>query len=451
MERLELNQELASDVLEQSKRKGATQGDLVMAESDSSFVAVRLGEIDKVSQAQEKRLGLRLFFGASSASASTSDISKSAIERLVDDTCALARATAQDTYSGLPAPDDLARTIPDLDLLDERGRSLSIEEKSRVALDTEKAALDFDARITNSEGGEFSAGISRVLYANSHGFFGEYRGSSFGVSVAPVASSNGSMQRDYWYSSQRKFSRLESPIAVGKRAAERALRRLGARKAKTCECPVVFDPEIAATLLRQLSSALSGYSLYKGASFLVGKRGEKIASDLITVVDDGTIPGALGSRPFDGEGLATRKKTIVERGVLRSYLLDTYSGKKLGLPSTANAARAVGDAPGVGPLNFFLLPGTHTPEEIVASVEDGLYVTELIGFGVNLVTGDYSRGAVGLWIENGKLAYPVEEITIAGNLQEMLCNIEMIGNDLELRGRIAAPTLKISRMTVAGN
>jgi PmbA protein len=451
MERLVLNQELASDVLEQSKRKGATQGDLVMAESDSSFVAVRLGEIDKVSQAQEKRLGLRLFFGASSASASTSDISKGAIERLVDDTCALARATAQDTYSGLPAPNDLARTIPDLDLLDDRGRSLSIEEKSRMALDAEKAALDFDARITNSEGGEFSAGISRVLYANSHGFCGEYRGSSYGVSVAPVASSNGSMQRDYWYSSQRKFSRLESPIAVGKRAAERALRRLGARKAKTCECPVVFDPEIAATLLRQLSSAISGYSLYKGASFLVGKLGEKIASDLVTVVDDGTIPGALGSRPFDGEGLATRKKTIVERGVLRSYLLDTYSGKKLGLPSTANAARSVGDAPGVGPMNFFLLPGTHSPEEIVASVEDGLYVTELIGFGVNLVTGDYSRGAVGLWIEKGKLAYPVEEITIAGNLKEMLGNIEMVGNDLELRNRISAPTIKISRMTVAGN
>ena len=259
------------------------------------------------------------------------------------------------------------------------------------------------------------------------------------------------MQRDYWYSSQRKFSRLESPAAVGKRAAERVLRRLGARKAKTCECPVVFDPEIAATLLRQLSSAISGYSLYKGASFLAGKLGEKIASDLVTVVDDGTIPGALGSRPFDGEGLLTKKKTIVERGVLQSYLLDTYSGKKLGLPSTANAARSVGEAPGVGPMNFFLLPGTHAPEEIVASVEDGFYVTELIGFGVNLVTGDYSRGAVGLWIEKGKLAYPVEEITIAGNLKTMLADIEMVGNDLELRGRIAAPTIKISRMTVAGD
>ncbi len=325
-----------------------------------------------------------------------------------------------------------------------------MEEKTRIALAAEKAALGFDARITNSEGSEFSSHIGRVLYANSHGFAGEYRGSTYGLSVVPVAASNGSMQRDFWYSSQRKLNRLEAPEKVGRRAAERAVRRLGARKVKTCECPVVFDPEIAATLLRQLSSAISGYALYKGASFLMGKLGEKIASDVVTVVDDGTIPGALGSRPFDGEGLPTRSNTIVERGVLKSYLLDTYSGRKLGLPSTGNASRGVGDAPGVGPTNFFLVAGAHTPEDIVASVEDGFYVTELIGFGVNLVTGDYSRGAAGIWIEKGKLAYPVEEVTIAGNLKEMYGNIEMIGNDLELRGRIASPTLKISRMTVAG-
>jgi PmbA protein len=451
MERLELSAELAHDILEQSKKKGATEGDIVMAESESSFVSVRLGEIEKVSQAEEKRLGLRLFFGASSASASTSDISKGALERLVDDTCALARATAQDEYSGLPRREDLATSFPDLDLVDDRGRSLSVEEKSRIALDAEKAALDFDPRITNSEGGEFSSGISRILYANSHGFSGEYRGSTYGVSVAPVASSNGSMQRDYWYSSQRKFSRLESPASVGRRAAERTLRRLGARKVKTCECPVVFDPEIAASLVGQLASAVSGYSLYKGASFLVGKLGEKIASEFVTVIDDGTISGALGSKPFDGEGLPTRKKTVVERGILRSYLLDTYSGRKLGLPSTANASRAVGGAPGVSPANFFLLPGSHTPEEIIGSVENGFYVTELIGHGVNLVTGDYSRGAVGVWIEKGKLAYPVEEVTIAGNLKEMLANVEMVGSDLEMRNRISAPTIKISRMTVAGD
>src|ERR1051326_358867 len=330
MERLELSAELAHDILKQAKQKGATAGDVMMAESESSFVAVRLGEVDKVSQAQEKRLGLRLFFGASSASASTPDISTAAIERLVDDTCALARATAKDEFSGLPAPEALAKELPDLDLDDGQNRSVTVDDKIRRALAAEKAALELDPRITNSEGGEFSAGAARVLYANSHGFAGEYRGTSYGMSVAPVASSNGSMQRDYWYSSQRKFARLEAPEAIGRRAAERALRRLGARKVKTCECPVVFDPDISGNLLRHLSSALSGYALYKGASFLVGRLGEKIASENVTIVDDGTIPGALGSKPFDGEGLPTAKKTIIDRGVLRTYRSEEHTSE---LPS----------------------------------------------------------------------------------------------------------------------
>ena len=451
MERLELSPELARDILHQAKAKGASQGDLLMVESESFFVTVRLGEIEKISQAQEKRLGLRLFFGARSATASTSDISQGSIERLVDETCAMARSTAQDEYSGLPAPEECARTFLDLDLLDDSGRSLSVEERSRLALETEKTALDYDRRITNSEGAEFSNQAGRVIYANSHGFSGEYQGSTYGLSVVPVAALNGMMQRDYWYSSQRKFSRLESPESIGRKAAARVLRRLGARKIKTREVPVVFEPEIAATLLRHLSGALSGYSLYKGASFLIGKLGDKIASELITVVDDGTIPAALGSKPFDGEGLPTGRKTVVEKGVLQSYLLDTYSGRKLGYPSTGNAARSVGEPPGVAPTNFYLSPGSYSPEEIIASVEEGFYVTELIGFGVNLVTGDYSRGAAGIWIEKGELAYPVEEVTIAGNLKEILLNIEMVGNDLEMRDRICAPTVKISRMTVAGN
>ena len=451
MERYELSQDLARDILAQAEKKGATQGDVVMLESDSFFVAARMGEVEKISQAHEKRLGLRLFFGSSSASASTSDISRSAIERLVEDTSQMARATAQDPYSGLPAAEALARTIPDVDLLDDEARSVSVDEKIQMALETEKSALGFDSRITNSEGAEFSNQYGRVIYASSQGFSGEYHGSTFGQSVAPIASSSGSMQRDYWYSSNRKFSRLESPKSVGEKAARRVLRRLGARKIKTCQVPVVFDSETAASLLRNLSSALSGYSLYKGASFLMGKLDTVIASDLVTVVDDGTIPGALGSRPFDSEGLPTRKKTVVDRGALRSYLLDTYSGKKLGMASTGNASRSVGEPPGVAPTNFYLSPGIHSAEQIIASVKQGFYLTELIGFGVNLVTGDYSRGAVGIWIENGELTYPVEEVTIAGNLKEMLQNIEMVGNDLEMRGRIAAPTIKISQMTVAGD
>jgi len=451
MERLESSQELARDILRKAKEKGASQGDVVMGESDTFFVTVRLGEVDKISQAQEKRLGLRLFFGSSSATASTSDISKSSIDRLIGDTCAVARLTAKDEYSGLPPQEELAQSFPDLDLFDDSARSLSVEEKIRLTCETEQSALGYDSRISNSEGAEFSSQFSRVIYANSLDFSGEYQGSGFGLSVAPVAALNGSMQRDYWYSSQRKFSHLESPRKVGEKAAQRVLRRLGACKIKTKEVPVIFDPEIAASLLRNLSSALSGYSLYKGASFLVGKLGSKIGSELLTVIDDGTIPGALGSKPFDGEGLPTRKKIVVEKGVLRSYLLDSYSGRKLGFPSTGNASRSVGEPPGVAPTNFYLPAGNHSPEEIIGSVEDGFYVTELIGFGVNLVTGDYSRGAVGQWIEKGKWAYPVEEVTIAGNLKEMLLNIEMVGNDLEMRSRIAAPTIKISRMIVAGN
>jgi PmbA protein len=407
--------------------------------------------VEKISQAGEKRLGLRLFFGNSSATASTSDISKRSIEKLVDDTARMAKVTAQDPHGGLPDPDQLARELPDLDLSDDSARSVSVDERIALALNTEKTALGYDPRITNSEGAEFSNQFNRMIYASSGGFAGEYRSSSFSHSVAPVASENGSMQRDYWYSANRKYAKLESPVQVGERAAQRVLRRLGARKVKTCQVPVVFDPEMAASLLRNLSSGLSGYSLYKGASFLAGKLETVIGSESLNVIDDGTIPGALGSRPFDGEGLPVRKKMIVENGRLRSYLLDTYSGKKLGMSSTGNASRSVGDAPGVAPSNFYLAPGRHSPEEMIESVKTGLYVTEMIGFGVNMVTGDYSRGAAGLWIESGELAYPVEEITIAGNLKDMLRDIEMVGNDLEMRGRIASPTIKISRMTVAGD
>ena len=309
MERFELSQELGREILDTAKAKGASQGDVVMAESDSFFVTVRMGEVEKISQAGEKRLGLRLFFGNSSASASTSDISRKSIEKLVDDTARMARVTAQDPHGGLPEAADLARELPQLDLLDEPARAVSVDEKIQIALDTENGALTYDARITNSEGAEFSNQFGRVIYASSHGFAGEYAGSTFGYSVSPVASQNGSMQRDYWYSSNRKFAKLESPKSVGARAAQRVLRRLGARKVKTCEVPIVFDPEMAASLMRNLSSALSGYALYKGASFLIDKLGTKIGSELLTVIDDGTIPGALGSRPFDGEGLPTRKKT----------------------------------------------------------------------------------------------------------------------------------------------
>lgn len=440
---------LATDILEQARRLGATAGDILIASGESFSAGVRLGEVEKVQQSQEKRMGLRLFVNQSSAITSTADFTRETLSELIEETVALAKATAVDNFSGLPEQHLLARDIPDLDLSD-TSISFSPEEKIALARAGEAAALAVDSRITNSEGAEFSNGSHEVLYANSLGFVGRYITTSYSLSVVPVASHNGAMQRDYWYSSHRKFSKLESPVAVGTKAAERTLRRLGARRVKTQAAPVIFDPQMAASLLRHLAGAVSGSALYRKTSFLLGKLGEKIATRNVSILDDARIPSALGSKPFDGEGLPTQRTTVVKDGVLNSYLLDSYSARKLGMQSTGSASRSFSDAPTASTTNLFLEPGTASPEEIIRSVRSGLYVTELSGFGVNPVTGDYSRGVTGLWIENGELAYPVEEITIAGNLLSMFQNIEVIGNDLDLRSTIAAPTLKIARMTIAG-
>jgi PmbA protein len=447
---MSIERELARDLLSKVRSRGATEADLLIVETDSSTTQVRLREIESLKSAQERRIHLRVMFGRSSAATSTSDFSLRALEHLADETCTLARTTAPDEYLGLPDPEAIAASIPDLQLFDEVAQELGVEDKIALAKQAEIAALDHDPRIINSEGAGLDTHFSQIVYANTHGFMGEYRTSSFSLAVSPIAGEGDAMQRDSWYSVSRKFKQLEAPEVIGTIAAKRALRRLGARKVSTQEAPVVFDPDMAASLLRTLAGAVSGTSIYRGASFLLNRMGQQVAADSVTVIDDGTIPGALGSRPFDGEGVPTRRTVVVEHGVLHSYLLDTYCGRRLGLTSTGNAAR---DAAGisVGSSNLYLVPGTYTPEEIIGSVTSGLYLTELIGFGVNMVTGDYSRGAVGLWIENGELTYPVEEITIAGNLHEILRNIEMVGNDLVLRGRTAAPTLKIGRMTIAGN
>ena len=442
--------ELATDLLSRARTHGATEADVMVADGETFSVQVRLSAVDRLTKAREKRLGLRVFFGKRSASASTSDFSKESLDRLVSDTCALAKAVVEDDQSGLPDGNLTAKDQPDLDLYDPT--SLETEAQIELARRGEAAALAADPRITNSEGAEFDSSSGRVLLGNSHGFLGEYRSSTFSISVSPIATApdSGSMQQDSWYAVRHRFARLDSPESVGQEAARRAVRRLGARKLSTRRAPVVFDQEMAAGLLGNLFHAASGYALYKGASFLIGHLGKRLAPELVTIYDDGRLPGGLGSRPFDGEGLPTRKTTVVERGMLTSYLLDTYSGRKLGLASTGNASRGVGESPSVGPTNFYLVPGTTAPAEILRSVREGLYVTELIGFGVNMVTGDYSRGAAGFWIENGELAYPVEEITIAGNLKQMFADIEVVGSDLEFRGRIASPTIKIREMMIAG-
>jgi PmbA protein len=258
------------------------------------------------------------------------------------------------------------------------------------------------------------------------------------------------MQRDYWYSVARTLTKLDSPEHVGKVAAERTLRRLGARKAKTAQVPVVFDPMVSTSILEHIFEGVNGDSVYRGASFLAGKLGQKIAGDNVNVLDDGTIPGGFGTSPFDGEGVPTRRTIVIENGVLKSYLLNTYTAKKLGLQTTGNASRGLAGTPGIGPGNYFLQPGARLPKELISGIKEGLYVTEFLGQGVNLVTGDYSRGASGMWISGGELAYPVEEITVAGNLKELFFNISEIASDLEFRGSVAAPTIRIDGLTVGG-
>jgi len=441
--------ELLNGLLGQARARGCSEADAYLVDEQHSSVQVRLGKVEAVTHAREQRLALRVFVGKASASVSTSDLSRQSVERLADEAVALGRLTAPDPMAGLPDPGEYPSTISDLDLEDPDGHRLLPEEKIALAQRAEAAALAADPRITNSEGAEFFERQARYAYAASQGFSGSYRTSSFSLTVSPVAASNGEMQRDSWYSIARKRSRLDPPEEVGRTAARRALRRLGARKVKTAEVPVVFDPETAASLVGALAGAASGPGLYRGTSFLLKRLGTRVAAPGVTVVDDGTIPGGLGSRPFDGEGLPIKKTVLVNAGMLDSYLLDTYSGRKLGLPSTHHAARNGGGV-GVSTTNLYLAAGETSPEELIGSVKSGLYVTELIGFGVNMVNGDYSRGAVGLWIENGELAYPVEEVTVAGNLLTMFQAVDGIGNDLVLRDRTSAPTVRIARMVVAG-
>jgi PmbA protein len=444
-----LRTDLLVDVLKRAQARGASAADGFLIEEQHFTASVRLGQVDTVKHSRDQRLSLRVFAGRASAAASTSDLSRDSLERVVDEATALARVTAEDPHAGLPEPGDLIGAVPELELEDTASAEPAPEAKIELARQAEAAALATDPRMTNSEGAEYWDRRARYAYATSHGFARGYATSAFGVSVSPVATENGDMQRDYWYTAARHRAALEPPETIGRIAARRALRRLGARKVKTTEVPVIFDPDTAATLVRAIAGAASGPSLYRRASFLLERLGKTIAAPGVNVVDDGLIPRALGSRPFDGEGLATRRTVVVGEGVLESYLLDSYSARKLGLRSTHHASRD-GSGVGVSSTNLVLQPGSATPQQLIASVKNGLYVTELIGFGINGVTGDFSKGAAGLWIENGELAYPVAEVTVAGNLLDMFAAIEGIGNDLVMRDRTVAPTVLIGRMVVAG-
>lgn len=442
--------ELAGDVVKRALARGATDAECTISEGEEFSASVRMREVESLKEAGSRGAGLRILIGKHTGSSYTSDLSPDGIERMVKQAVELADVTTEDPHAGLPEPEELGSIGGDLGLYADDVADLETALKIDTAKRAEDAALTADARIFNSEGASFDTHTGRHVFANSRGFAGEYRSSYCSLAVAPVARDGESMERDHWYTLARGFSGLEPPEQVGRIAAERALRRLNAVKVETQKVPVVFEPRAARTLLDNIFEAVHGMSIYRHESFLAGKLGEKVAADHVTVVDDATIPGLFGTSPFDDEGAPSRRTVVIEKGVLKSYLLNCYAARKLGMKTTGNASRGLTGNAGIGHGNLFLEKGVQTPGQIIGSVSNGFYVTELLGFGVNVVTGDYSRGAAGLWIRNGELAFAVSEVTIAGNLKEMLLGLETIGNDLEFRGSVAAPTLKIGEMTVGG-
>jgi PmbA protein len=442
------HRDLATELLVRARAAGADAADVLVAEGTEFSVTVRKGEVETLTEAGSKALGVRVFVGRRTASTHTSDFSWPTLRRLVEEVVGMARATGEDPAAGLPdelvPPEDV-----DLQLFDPSPGTLPTGERIERARRAEAEALAAPG-IVNSQGASWSSGEGSVVLANTLGFLGGYRTSSVSLSVVPQAGRDGQMERDYWYTTGRGLSDLEPPEQVGRTAAERTLRRLGARQVPTGEVPVVFDPESAAEVLGTVFSAVSGYAVFRGATFLRDRLGEEVASPLLTLVDDGRRVRGLGSRPFDGEGLPTRRNVPVERGVLRHWLCDSYSARRTGARPTGSARRGVSGGPSVGAGNLFFEPGAAPPEAIVAGVERGLYVTDLVGFGVNLVTGDYSQGAVGHWIEKGRLVHPVHEVTIAGNLREMLRDVDAVGSDLVFRGSSASPTIRVRRMTLSG-
>ena len=443
--------EIATDIVRRAMKGGATAAECVVREGDEFSTLVRLGQVETLKESGSRAIGVRVFFGQRAASTYSSDFSRAGLDRMLSSALELAKITSEDPFGGIPSADQLGQIPGDLDLYHEDVYSLPGPERIDYARRTERAALDFDARIKNSEGGSFDAATGHKVLANSHGFVGEYSRSYCSVAAVPIAQTeDGAMQRDYWFSVARMLKKLDAPEKVGRIAAERTIRRLGARKVKTAKVPVVFDPMVSTSILEHIFEGINGDSVYRGASFLAGKLGQKIAGDNVTVIDDGTIAGGFGPSPFDGEGIPTRRNVVIDNGVLKSYLLNTYTAKKLGLQTTGNASRGLVGTPGIGPGNYFLQPGQKSAKELIADIKEGLYVTEFLGQGVNLVTGDYSRGASGLWISNGELGYPVEEITVAGNLKDLFFNISEIASDLEFRGSVAAPTIRVDGLTVGG-
>lgn len=443
-------EEIAQRVIGMARRAGATGVECTVSEGDEFEVNVRLGEVETLKESGSSGAGVRVLFGQNTGSSYTSDLSEEGLEEMVRRAVELARITTEDPHAGLPDAAELGYLERDLELCSPDVAVLEAPAKIAMAQQAERAALAIDPRINNSEGASFGSTLSRHAFANSLGFSGSYETSSCSLSVVPVARDGDRMERDYWFTLARSARELEDPDYVGRKAAERVLRRLNARKLDTQKAPVIFEPRIAKSLLSHVFEAVNGDSIYRHASFLEGKLGQRVAAESVTIVDDATLPRLFGSSPFDDEGVPSRRTVVIEKGILRSYLLNSYTARKLGMKTTGNASRGITGNASIGHGNLFLENGPDSVADLIKRAGRGLYVTELMGFGINVVTGDYSRGASGLWIENGELAYPVSEVTIAGTLQQMLLGLEGIANDLEFRGSVASPTVLIGEMTISG-
>ncbi len=445
--------ELGDHVVEMAKKGGATVAECMLRSGAELSAKVRMGEPELIEEAGHRGAGLRIMKGKRVATTSTSDLSEAGIKRFVEDALELAELSQEDPFAGPADPSKLCdpRSLPNLDLYDPAGGEVDAARAIKEAIAAEAAALAFDKRITNSEGGTFGRTAGGSVLVLSSGFRATVKGSYASLSVVPVAEDEGGKKRrGYHWTATRHLSDLEPGESVGKEAARRTLRKLGARTVPTTEAPVVFDPDAARSMLGLLAGCIMGSSIWRKSSYLIGREGTQIASELVNVVDDPLIVRAPGSRAYDGEGLASRKNVVVEKGILRTYLCDSYSARKLGRESTASASRGGGAGVGGGTSNFILSPTTDSPESILKSTQRGLYVTDMMGFGFNGTTGDFSRGASGFWIENGELTFPVSEVTISLNLDDLLKSIDAIGSDLDLRTSTASPTFRVAKMTIAG-
>ena len=433
--------DVARRAIEFASRKGASASEVEVSAAVGQSVTVRHGEVETVEYNRDKGLGITVYFGRCRGNASTSDLATDAVERTVEAACAIARHTAEDQATGLPDRDRLYKgTPPDLDLFHPWG--LEVEEAIEIARRSEAAALAVDRRITNSEGATVSSYDSDFILANSLGFLDGFPNSKASIGCGVVAEEKGGMQRDYWYTTHRNPAKLESAESVGRIAGERAIRRLGARKLSTLEAPVIFEANLAGSLIAHFVAAASGSSLYRESSFLIDRLGTQVFAPNVRIVEDPHMRGELASGYYDAEGVATAKRTVVDAGVLNGWFLSSYSGRKLGLASTGNAG---------GNHNLLIEPGPDDFDALLRRMGKGLLVTDLMGQGVNPVTGDYSRGAVGFWVEGGQIRFPVEEITIAGNLLDMFKGIVAVGNDVLVRGSKHTGSILIDRMTIAGD